>query len=57
MPVDPNRPGNNTDTVKPEIGKGTYTGAVRVRVSVLFRARPTEQPVEVLRAAWVQLDI
>ena len=56
MPVDPNRPGNNTDVVKPEIGKGTYTGAVRVRVSVLFRARPTEQPVEVLRSAWVQLD-
>ena len=56
MPVDPNRPGNNTDTVKPEIGKGTYTGAVRVRVSVLYRARPTEAPVEVLRSAWVRLD-
>jgi len=56
MPVDPNRPGNNTDTLKPEIGKGTYTGAVRVRVSVLYRQRPTDVPVEVLRSAWVRLD-
>lgn len=56
MPVDPNRPGNNTDAAKPEIGKGTYTGAVRVRVSVLYRARPTEAPVEVMRSAWVRLD-
>ena len=56
MPVDPNRPGNNTDTAKPEIGKGTYTGAVRVRVSVLYRAKPNEVPVEVMRSAWVKLD-
>lgn len=56
MPVDPNRPGNNTDAAKPEIGKGTYTGAVRIRVSVLYRNRPTETPVEVLRTAWVRLD-
>ena len=50
------RPVNNTDTAKPEIGKGTYTGAVRVRVSVLYRQRPTDVPVEVLRSAWVRLD-
>ena len=56
MPVDPNRPGNNTDTSKPEIGKGTYTGGARLRVIVLFRARPTEVPVEVLRSTWVRLD-
>jgi hypothetical protein len=56
MPVDPNRPGNNTDAAKPEIGKGTYTGAVRIRVSVLYRAKPNEVPVEVLRSAWVRLD-
>jgi prepilin-type N-terminal cleavage/methylation domain-containing protein len=56
MPVDPNRPGNNTDTVKPEIGKGTYTGAVRIRVIVLYRGRPNEVPVEVMRSAWIRLD-
>jgi hypothetical protein len=56
MPVDPNRPGNNTDPAKPEIGKGTYTGGVRIRVSILYRGRPTEPQVEVHRAAWVRLD-
>jgi hypothetical protein len=56
MPVDPNRPGNNTDAAKPEIGKGTYTGAVRIRVSVLYRSNAKELPVEVLRSAWVRLD-
>ena len=56
MPVDPNRPGNNNDTAKPEIGKGTYTGAVRIRVSVLYRNSTKEVPVEVLRSSWVRLD-
>ena len=56
MPIDPNRPGNNTDPAKPEIGKGTYSGGVRVRVSVLYRNRPTEAPQEVMRATWVRLD-
>jgi prepilin-type N-terminal cleavage/methylation domain-containing protein len=56
MPVDPNRPGNNTDTLKPEIGKGTYTGGVRIRVTVLYRAHATEVPVEVVRSSWVRLD-
>src|SRR5690349_15716379 len=56
MPVDPNRPGNNTDVTKPEIQKTIYTGAVRVRVSVLYRKNPTDPPVEVLRMAWVRLD-
>jgi len=56
MPVDPNRPGNNNDTLKLEIGKGVYTGAVRVRVSVLYRNSTKEVPVEVLRSSWVRLD-
>ena len=56
MPVDPNRPGNNTNPAKPEIGKGTYTGGVRMRVIVLYRAQPNEVPAEVLRSTWVRLD-
>ena len=56
MPVDPNRPGNNTDPAKPEIGKGTYTGSVRMRCIILYRAHPTEAPVEVLRSTWVRMD-
>jgi hypothetical protein len=54
--VDTNRLGNNTDPAKPEIGKGTYTGGVRVRVSILYKGRPTEPAVEVMRGAWVRLD-
>ena len=55
-PVDPNRPGNNTNETKLEIGKGVYTGALRVRVSIRYRARPTEAFVEVLNTSWVRLD-
>ena len=55
-PVDPNRPGNNTDETKLEIGKGVYTGALRVRVIVKYRARPTEAFVEVLNTSWIRLD-
>jgi hypothetical protein len=57
MPVDPNRPGNNNDETKPEIGKGTYTGGLRVRVIIKYQARPSEAPVEVLRQSWVRMDI
>ena len=56
MPVDPNRPGNNTNEAVPEIGKGVYTGGVRVRVTITHRANPAEAPVEVLRSTWVRLD-
>jgi prepilin-type N-terminal cleavage/methylation domain-containing protein len=56
MPVDPNRPGNNNDTTKPEIGKGVYTGGLRVRVSIMYRSNPAAPPVEVLRSAWVRMD-
>jgi hypothetical protein len=56
MPIDPNRPGNNTDPAKPEIGKGTYTGGVRMRVIVLYREHANEVPAEVMRSTWVRLD-
>ena len=55
-PVDPNRPGNNTDDTKPEIAKNVYTGAVRVRVIVKYRGRPTEPFTEVLNTSWVRFD-
>jgi type II secretory pathway pseudopilin PulG len=56
MPVYPNQPSVNTDESKPAIPKTTYTGAVRVRVKVLYRANPTDLPKEVYRAQWVRLD-
>lgn len=39
-----------------QIGKGTYTGAVRVTVRIFYRARPNDVPEEVLKAAWVRTD-
>jgi len=56
MPVYPVKPGGNTSETAPEIPKTAYTGACRVRVRVLFRARPSDAPVEVYRASWICLD-
>jgi hypothetical protein len=56
MPVDPNGPGGNTDETKPAITKGTYTGAVRVRVRVLYRSKPTAVAQEVYATSWVRAD-
>jgi len=56
MPVYPNQPSSNADESKPEIPKTAYTGAVRVRVKVLYRLRPADPPQEVYRAQWIRLD-
>jgi Tfp pilus assembly protein PilV len=56
MTVDPNRPGNNYDIANPDFPKGTYTGAVRIRVVIEYRRAPSDPPTEVLRSAWVRLD-
>ena len=54
--IDPNRPGNNWDAAKPEIPLGTYTGAVRVRVTIFYQKSPADPPLEVLKTTWVRLD-
>ena len=56
MPVYPNQPSANSDESKPEIPKTAYTGAVRVRVKILYRVRPTDLPREVYRSQWIRLD-
>jgi hypothetical protein len=56
MPVYPNQPSSNADETKPEIPKAAYTGAVRVRVKILYRARPADAPQEVYRAQWIRFD-
>jgi hypothetical protein len=56
MPVDPNSPGGNTDELHPTITKGTYTGAVRVRVHILYSPTPTSPATEVYAASWVRAD-
>ena len=56
MPVYPNQPSSNTNEAKPEIPKTTYTGAVRVRVKILYRLNPADPPQEVYRAQWIRMD-
>ena len=56
MPVYPDMPSANDNELIPELPKTAYTGAVRVRVRILFRARPTDVAQEVYRASWMRLD-
>lgn len=54
-PVNPNQLSTNSNEAVPDIPKGTYTGAVRVRVRVLFKLRPSDPAVEVYRASWIRM--
>lgn len=56
VPVFINKLSSNTNDSALEIAKGTYTGAVRVRVRVLYRLRPTDVPTEVYRCSWIRMD-
>lgn len=55
-PVNPNDLSLNSNESSPDIPKTTYTGAVRVRVRVLYQATPAEVAAEVYRASWIRLD-
>jgi hypothetical protein len=54
--IDPNRPGNNWNKAAPEIPLGTYTGSVRVRVTIYYQKSPADPPLEVLKTTWVRMD-
>jgi prepilin-type N-terminal cleavage/methylation domain-containing protein len=56
VPVFPNKLSSNIDDSAPEIAQGTYTGAVRIRVIVLYRATASEPNTEVYRASWIRMD-
>lgn len=53
-PVLPNKLDSNTSET--QITKGTYTGAVRVKVRILYRAGTTGTPTEVHRVSWIRVD-
>ncbi|HEY7088174.1 MAG TPA: hypothetical protein VH518_08810 [Tepidisphaeraceae bacterium] len=55
-PTDPQKLSRNSNESNPEISKGTYTGAVRIRVRILFRATPDSVPEEVYQASWIRMD-
>ena len=55
-PVFPNQLSSNSTDASPTITASTYTGAVRVRVRVLFRESATSPAEEVYQRSWVRLD-
>ena len=54
MPVDPNDPSANSDETKPTLPKGAYTGAVRVRVRVLYQK--AGQSTEIYSTSWIRVN-
>jgi type II secretory pathway pseudopilin PulG len=58
-PVYPNELSANStaDTAKtPDIPKSTYTGALRVRVRIMYKETPASTPEQVYEASWVCMD-
>lgn len=55
-PVYPNKLSINSNEASPEIPQTTYTGAVRVRVSVYYRANTAEPQQKVYEASWIRMD-
>jgi hypothetical protein len=56
VPVFPNQPSSNSNEAKPELPKSAYTGAIRIRVKILYRVHPADAPQEVYRAQWIRVD-
>lgn len=56
MPVLTNQLNVDTNESAPTISKSTYTGAVRVRVRILYQRTPADTATEVYRADWIRLD-
>ena len=56
MPVNPDDPAGNSDEAAATLPKGTYTGAVRVRVRIQYRAYPTAPSQELYSISWVRAN-
>ena len=56
MPVYANQLSSNTDEAAPSIPKATYTGAVRVRVRILYQQTQRAAVTEVYRTSWIRMD-
>ncbi|HMB94431.1 MAG TPA: hypothetical protein VKK61_00165 [Tepidisphaeraceae bacterium] len=55
-PVYPNKLSANSNESSPDISKTTYTGALRIRVKVLFQVKPTDVATQIYQASWICLD-
>lgn len=55
-PVYTTKLSSNTNTTTPDIAKTTYTGAARVTVQILYKARPTDTAKVIYTTDWIRLD-
>jgi Tfp pilus assembly protein PilV len=56
MPVLPNDLSGNSNEALPDLPKGTYTGALRVRVRVQYLTAPGAKPIDLYTMSWVRAD-
>jgi prepilin-type N-terminal cleavage/methylation domain-containing protein len=56
MPVDPNDLSGNSNEASPSLPKGTYTGALRVRVRVQYLTAPGARPIDLYTMSWIRTD-
>jgi hypothetical protein len=56
MPVNPDDPSGNYDEAKATLPKGTYTGALRVRVRIQYRSYPGAPMTELFTTSWVRAN-
>ena len=56
MPVNPNDPSSNSDESAPTLPKGTYTGAVRVRVRVQYQGTANGPWNDIYTMSWVRVN-
>jgi len=56
MPVNPTDPAGNANEAAPTLPKGTYTGAVRVRVRVQYKANAPAPWVDLYTSSWVRAN-
>jgi hypothetical protein len=63
-PIYPNKLSVNSNESSPDLPKSgfppnctaPYTGAVRVRVRILYAARPGDVPTEIFQHSWIRMD-
>ena len=56
MPVYAMQLSSNTNPASPAIPKTTYTGALRVVVSITYKVTPTAAPIEIYRTSWIRVN-
>jgi Tfp pilus assembly protein PilV len=54
-PVQPHKLSANSNPASPDVPQSFYTGAARVTVRILYRAKPGDSELEVYRTSWIRV--